>query len=132
MDIFAPAWQLMRYAFRRAALVRVTTPLVRERVLALGATREQIALIPRNIASYCFPPKYPLDTYRLKSARRSLLGNVPDRRIYWSPSDACCPSRDLIFCSARSRKFATMRAIHACSSSAPIAFIRNTVIIKNI
>ncbi len=53
---FRTARRLMRYAFQRAAAVRVTTPLVRERVLALGATPKQITLIPRNIASYCYPP----------------------------------------------------------------------------
>ncbi|HZQ09067.1 MAG TPA: glycosyltransferase family 4 protein [Anaerolineae bacterium] len=53
---FRTARRLMRYAFQRASAVRVTTPLVRDRVLALGARPEQITLIPRNIASYCFPP----------------------------------------------------------------------------
>lgn len=53
---FRTARALMRYTFGRASAVRVTTPLVRERVLALGAPSEKIALVPRNIASYCFPP----------------------------------------------------------------------------
>lgn len=53
---FRTARALMRYTFRRAAAVRVTTPLVRERVLALDARPERVALIPRNIASYCYPP----------------------------------------------------------------------------
>lgn len=72
---------LMGYAFARAAAVRVTTPLVRDRVLELGARPEQIALIPRNIASECFPPRdKPLEQYRAES-RASLdarygLGNA--------------------------------------------------------
>lgn len=62
---FRTARRLMRYAFQRAAAVRVTTPLVRERVLALGASPEKTALIPRNIASYCFPPETsPLEQFR--------------------------------------------------------------------
>lgn len=48
---------LMGYAFSHAAAVRVTTPLVRARVIEMGARPEQIALIPRNIASDCFPPR---------------------------------------------------------------------------
>lgn len=65
---FRTARALMRYAFERAAAVRVTTPLVRERVLALGASPEQIALLPRNIASYSFPPNdIPLETYRVQA-----------------------------------------------------------------
>jgi glycosyltransferase involved in cell wall biosynthesis len=62
---FRTARALMRYTFRRAAAVRATTPLVRERVLALGAPRERVALIPRNIAAYCYPPPdLDLDTFR--------------------------------------------------------------------
>ncbi len=62
---FRTARRLMRYAFARASAVRVTTPLVRERVLALGALPEKIALVPRNIAAYCFPPPaVPLATFR--------------------------------------------------------------------
>lgn len=53
---FRTARALMRYTFEHAAAVRVTTPLVEQRVLALGAAREKLALIPRNIASYCYPP----------------------------------------------------------------------------
>lgn len=68
---FRTARALMRYAFERAAVVRVTTPLVRERVLALGASAEQIALIPRNIASYSYPPDdIPLDVYRARAAEQ--------------------------------------------------------------
>ncbi len=62
---FRVARALMRHAFTRAAVVRVTTPLVRERVLALGAPPEKIALVPRNIAAYCFPPAdVPLESWR--------------------------------------------------------------------
>ncbi len=53
---FRTARSLMRYTFEHAAAVRVTTPLVEQRVLALGAAREKLALIPRNIAAYCYPP----------------------------------------------------------------------------
>lgn len=53
---FQSARSLMKYAFERAAFIRVTTPLVRERILALGAAADKIAVIPRNIAAYCFPP----------------------------------------------------------------------------
>ena len=53
---FRTARALMRYTFEHAAAVRVTTPLVEQRVRALGAAREKLALIPRNIASYCYPP----------------------------------------------------------------------------
>lgn len=65
---FRTARSLMRHAFRSAAFVRVTTPLVRDRVLALGAAPEKIAVIPRNIAAYCFPPTNSmLDEYRRAS-----------------------------------------------------------------
>jgi glycosyltransferase involved in cell wall biosynthesis len=53
---FRTARALMRYTFQHAAAIRVTTPLVEQRVLALGAARAKLALIPRNIASYCYPP----------------------------------------------------------------------------
>lgn len=53
---FRTARVLMRFTFQRAAVVRVTTPLVRERVIALGAPPARLALVPRNIASYCYPP----------------------------------------------------------------------------
>lgn len=53
---FRTARALMRYTFQRAAAIRVTTPLVQERVRALGAPDDKLALIPRNIASYCYPP----------------------------------------------------------------------------
>jgi glycosyltransferase involved in cell wall biosynthesis len=69
---FRSARGLMRRALQRAAAVRVTTPLVRERALALGAAPERIALIPRNIASYCFPPaQASLAEFRAE-ARRAL------------------------------------------------------------
>lgn len=65
---FRIARALMRRAFQRAAAVRVTTVLVRERAMQLGARAEQLALIPRNIASYCFPPNdIPLETFRAKA-----------------------------------------------------------------
>lgn len=53
---FRIARALMRRAFRRAAAVRVTTPLVRERALALGAPPDRVVFVPRNIATYCYPP----------------------------------------------------------------------------
>jgi glycosyltransferase involved in cell wall biosynthesis len=79
---FRSARYLMRYAFDRAAFVRVTTPLVRSRVLALGASPEKIALIPRNIAAYCFPPsEISLSEFRCASrahiAARYGLGDAP-------------------------------------------------------
>lgn len=62
---FRTARVLMRYTLQRAAAVRVTTPLVEQRVLEMGAARAQVALIPRNIASYCFPPSdVALETFR--------------------------------------------------------------------
>lgn len=62
---FRTARQLMRLTFQRASAVRVTTPLVRERVRALGAPANKIVRIPRNIASYCFPPPdISLETFR--------------------------------------------------------------------
>lgn len=65
---FRVARALMRRAFNRSAAVRVTTVLVRERALQLGARAEQLALIPRNIASYCFPPdSIPLDIFRAQA-----------------------------------------------------------------
>ncbi len=64
---FRTARWLMRYAFEHAAALRVTTPLVQERVRALGASPEKIARIPRNIAAYCFPPPSPpLELFRQK------------------------------------------------------------------
>lgn len=80
---FRTARALMRYGLQRAAAVRVTTPLVREHVLALGAAPEQIAVIPRNIAAYCFPPPdVPLDTYRVR-ARATLRArhNLKDAHL---------------------------------------------------
>jgi glycosyltransferase involved in cell wall biosynthesis len=68
---FRTARWLMRRAFQRAAAVRVTTPLVRDHILRLGARPEQIALIPRNIASYCYPPvDQPLAEFRAAARRR--------------------------------------------------------------
>ncbi len=55
---FRTARALMRYTFQNAAAIRVTTPLVAERVQALGAAPAKRALIPRNIASYCYPPPH--------------------------------------------------------------------------
>jgi glycosyltransferase involved in cell wall biosynthesis len=78
---FRTARRLMRYAFQRAAAVRATTPLVKERVIALGAPPERTHIIPRNIASYCYPPAgVPLDEFR-SQARAALdarfdLGNA--------------------------------------------------------
>lgn len=67
---FRVARAFMGRAFRRASAVRVTTALVRERALQLGARPDQIALIPRNIASYCFPPpEIRLDTFRADAHR---------------------------------------------------------------
>ncbi len=69
---FRTARAMMRHTFRRAGAVRVTTPLVQERVLALDAPRERIALIPRNIAAYCYPPDgSDLLTFRA-NARKAL------------------------------------------------------------
>lgn len=69
---FRTARALMRFAFRRAAAIRVTTPLVRERATALGAPPERVTLIPRNVASYCYPPpNVPLELFR-REARRTL------------------------------------------------------------
>lgn len=62
---FRVARSLMRRAFARADAIRVTTPLVRDQVIALGASAKKITLIPRNIAAYCFPPAdIPLETFR--------------------------------------------------------------------
>ncbi len=62
---FRVARSLMGYAFRRAAAVRVTTPLARDSAIALGAKPEQITVIPRNIADYCFPPSdREIESYR--------------------------------------------------------------------
>jgi glycosyltransferase involved in cell wall biosynthesis len=70
---FRSARALMRRALSRAAAIRVTTPLVRERIVALGAPPERIALVPRNIASYCYPPPgTPLQEFRA-TARRAVL-----------------------------------------------------------
>lgn len=79
---FRAARSLMKYAFQRAAFVRVTTPLVRERVLALGADPGKIAVIPRNIAAYCYPPlDVSLEEYRRASraaiAARYQTGDAP-------------------------------------------------------
>ena len=69
---FRTARAMMRFAFRRAAAVRVTTPLVRERVVELGAPSERVKLIPRNIAAYCYPPReIPLAQFRAQ-ARQAL------------------------------------------------------------
>lgn len=69
---FRIARRLMRYAFQNAAAIRVTTPLVAERVRALDAPPEKIARIPRNIAAYCFPPPSPpLENFR--AAQRAEL-----------------------------------------------------------
>lgn len=65
---FRTARTLMRRAFSSAAFIRVTTPLVRDRVLALGAAPDKLAVIPRNIAAYCFPPaNLTLEEYRRAS-----------------------------------------------------------------
>ena len=62
---FRIARRLMHYAFQHASAIRVTTPLVQERVRALGAPVEKITRIPRNIAAYCFPPPSPpLEIFR--------------------------------------------------------------------
>lgn len=79
---FRTARALMKYAFQRAAFMRVTTPLVRERVLELGAAPEKIAVIPRNIAAYCFPPPdVSVEAYRQASraaiAARYQTGDAP-------------------------------------------------------
>lgn len=69
---FRVARALMGRAFRHSSAVRVTTELVRERAIQLGAQADQIALIPRNIASYCYAPNgLGLDTFRA-DARRAL------------------------------------------------------------
>lgn len=80
---FRTARQLMRLGFQRASAVRVTTPLVQERVLALGAPADKIARIPRNIASYCFPPPdTSLETFR-REKRAALVArhNLPNAHI---------------------------------------------------
>lgn len=72
---FRSARALMRYTFQHAAAVRVTTPLVRERIRALDAPPARIELIPRNIASYCYPPRdLDLQTFRAR-ARAALKKN---------------------------------------------------------
>ncbi|MBI4670252.1 MAG: glycosyltransferase [Chloroflexi bacterium] len=78
---FRTARALMRYTFQRAAAIRVTTPLVRERVLALDAPPERVALIPRNIAAYCYPPpEIPLSEFRAQARdtlrEKHALGNA--------------------------------------------------------
>jgi glycosyltransferase involved in cell wall biosynthesis len=47
---------LMRRALEHADAVRITTPPMRDAIGALGAHPKQIAVIPRNIASYCYAP----------------------------------------------------------------------------
>lgn len=69
---FRTARALMRYAFERAAVVRVTTPLVRERVIALGAPPSRVTVIPRNIAAYCYPPPNPSLSEFRATARANL------------------------------------------------------------
>lgn len=71
---FRTARALMGYTFRHAAAVRVTTPLVEQRAVALGAPREKLALIPRNIASYCYPPP-GTDLEAFRRAARAELQN---------------------------------------------------------
>ncbi len=69
---FRTARTLMRYAFQRAAAIRVTTPLVQDQILALGAAPEKIVRVPRNIAAHCFAPStIPLQEFRAQ-ARRAL------------------------------------------------------------
>jgi len=69
---FWSARKLMRYAFRRAAAVRVTTPLVSERVIALGAAEERVAIIPRNITTSSYPPREVSLTHFRAHARRAM------------------------------------------------------------
>jgi glycosyltransferase involved in cell wall biosynthesis len=51
---FVVARELTRFALRRAAAIRVTTPLVRENVIRLGGARGKISLLPRNLAAYSY------------------------------------------------------------------------------
>ncbi len=80
---FRTARRLMRHAFQHASAIRVTTPLVQERVRALGAPPEKIARIPRNIAAYCFPPASPpLERFRKgKRAELAVKYNVQNAHL---------------------------------------------------
>jgi teichuronic acid biosynthesis glycosyltransferase TuaC len=51
---FRFARRLMRFALRNAAAVRVTTPLVRESAVELGADPRKTVVIPRNVAEEVF------------------------------------------------------------------------------
>lgn len=76
---FRVARALMHYAFRRSAAVRVTTPLARDRAIALGALPDKITIIPRNIANYCFPPEgQDIQSYRqdMRSLIAARLGTA--------------------------------------------------------
>jgi glycosyltransferase involved in cell wall biosynthesis len=53
---FAIPRRLMRAALRTAAVVRAISPLAGERAVALGAARDRLALVPRNIAASAFLP----------------------------------------------------------------------------
>lgn len=51
---FALARTLTRFAFRRARMIRATTPLVREHILRLGGDANKIGIVPVSLAAYSY------------------------------------------------------------------------------
>lgn len=56
---FALPRGLMRLAFRRAAAIRATTPLVLEHIVRLGGDARKAGVVPRNLAAASYLPVGP-------------------------------------------------------------------------
>lgn len=62
---FALARRLMRLAFQRARMIRVTTPLVSDQVVKLGGDGNKIGIVPVSLANYSYlDATQDLDLYR--------------------------------------------------------------------
>ena len=66
---YASVRLLLRYAFRRAGIVRANSPVVAERALELGCPADHLRVVPVNISRVLLPDE-PLDAFRQRCRAR--------------------------------------------------------------
>jgi glycosyltransferase involved in cell wall biosynthesis len=72
---YASVRLVLRYAFRRATIVRANAPVMAERAAALGCPPDRLRVVPSNITSLVLPPG-PLPAFRRE--RRAALRAAHD------------------------------------------------------
>ena len=128
---FRVARSLMGYAFRRAAAVRVTTPLAVTVPLhwepSPNKSRSSRATSPTIAFLRPIERSSPIG---VRCARKSQPSTARVTRISSLRLGACCPSRALTLLSARCPTPLRLQAIRVCSSWDRIGTALNTAIIR--